>query len=430
MKNIKLLIIIIISTFNCSSLFAQKVDSTDAEKARILALALAAQVDSTGAESAYSVFFYENELQNKLNQYKKFTTTPIYKKHDNYKSYVQSMRKSIAISYAENNDLQHFENWVKKIDKGGYVHKNAVEEGFLALVKTQKPALMQKKIKTYLDDLMKNRSWDKPSLSLYQGLLNIYVHTLSRTEEFTLLPYLSVLYEKYGSFPLDASIAVIVKDMDYSKLLTYLYAKNLAAVNKEDEMLDILNQGIEMDLFKLEQILAKVQDFKNIPQFTDKLKNRLNDGEQQFKANVLRLFEKQTLDGEPLELLSHPVKYIILDFWGSWCIPCRGTHPKMRELYAEYKSKGLEIVSISKEISEDLAGAKVSWERAVKMDHMTWPQLLNNEDQEQFDAVKTFSIGMFPTKILLDGKTFKCLGVFKNTDGSDDLHEKIKDLLN
>jgi thiol-disulfide isomerase/thioredoxin len=112
--------------------------------------------------------------------------------------------------------------------------------------------------------------------------------------------------------------------------------------------------------------------------------------------------DKNDADGKPVNLQTLKGKYVLIDFWGSWCGPCRGSHPYLRQLYGKYKDKGLEIVGIALEQSEDLKRARETWLKAVKEDKLSWIQVLNNEGIKKFDAVKAYGITAFPTKILLD----------------------------
>lgn len=135
-------------------------------------------------------------------------------------------------------------------------------------------------------------------------------------------------------------------------------------------------------------------------------------------------FTKMDNHGQPFTLASLKGKYVLLDFWGSWCGPCRASHPHLKELYSRYKDKGLEIVGIAEEKSDDLETAKKRWLDAIQSDGMNWIQVLNNYDKKQSDMVMAYGIDGFPTKILLDkeGKVlFKIVG-----NGGDELDRQLK----
>lgn len=114
-------------------------------------------------------------------------------------------------------------------------------------------------------------------------------------------------------------------------------------------------------------------------------------------------FEKIDKDGNTIRLSDYRGKYVLLDFWGSWCGPCRASHPHLKALEAKYAPKGLVVINIA---SENGANARETWLQAIEEDGMTWTQILNNEGRENCDVVKEYAITAFPTKVLIgpDGK--------------------------
>lgn len=115
-------------------------------------------------------------------------------------------------------------------------------------------------------------------------------------------------------------------------------------------------------------------------------------------------FSKPGVDGKPVSLDQFKGKYLLLDFWGSWCGPCRALNPHLKELYATYKSKGFEILGIACEKAPNLTDAVSSWKKAIEKDGLTWTQVINNEANAKVDLIKLYGIDAYPTKILLDPK--------------------------
>lgn len=111
---------------------------------------------------------------------------------------------------------------------------------------------------------------------------------------------------------------------------------------------------------------------------------------------------KKDINGNPVNLHTLKGKYVLIDFWGSWCGPCRNSHPLLKGLYAKYKDKGFEIIGIAHETMGTLAEDEKAWKTAIQEDGIPWLQVLNNQDIEKFDAVKAYGVSAFPTKILLD----------------------------
>ncbi|SEW39294.1 TlpA family protein disulfide reductase [Chitinophaga arvensicola] len=86
-------------------------------------------------------------------------------------------------------------------------------------------------------------------------------------------------------------------------------------------------------------------------------------------------------------------KYLLVDFWASWCGPCRQAIPKVKELYETYKAKGFDVVSIS--IDTD----KNAWRKAMKEEEMPWDQLLSDNKDK---TMEQFQFSGIPTLYLVD----------------------------
>lgn len=131
------------------------------------------------------------------------------------------------------------------------------------------------------------------------------------------------------------------------------------------------------------------------------LKRRLDNGREFRTGTKANNFVKKDMNGKSVSLDRLKGKYVLLDFWGSWCGPCRESHPYLKELYAKYK-KQVAFINVAQENVRDLAEARKLWKNAVKEDGMNWTQILNNEGREECDMIRLFGISSFPTKVLID----------------------------
>lgn len=103
-------------------------------------------------------------------------------------------------------------------------------------------------------------------------------------------------------------------------------------------------------------------------------------------------FTLNDINGKPLTLSSLRGKYVVLDFWGSWCIWCIKGMPKMKEYYAKYAGK-MEILGIDCNDSEE------KWKAAVAEHKLPWLHVYNSDESH---LLEKYGIEGFPTKVIID----------------------------
>jgi thiol-disulfide isomerase/thioredoxin len=112
------------------------------------------------------------------------------------------------------------------------------------------------------------------------------------------------------------------------------------------------------------------------------------------QADLAPDFELPDLQGNPLKLSSLRGKYVVLDFWGSWCIWCIRGIPHMKEAYRKYKDK-MEILGVDCQDTEE------KWKAAVEEHQLPWLQVRCPEDYLQ-TLGQQYRIQGFPTKVIID----------------------------
>lgn len=129
-------------------------------------------------------------------------------------------------------------------------------------------------------------------------------------------------------------------------------------------------------------------------------------------------FEEYTTSGRPVKLSDYKGKYILVDFWASWCAPCRAENPNVLKAYQAYHDQGLEILGVS------LDTKKEAWEKAIKEDKLPWQQVSDLKSPSV--VVAMYNISGIPSNVLVgpDGKILA-----KNVRG-EDLFSTLKKIFN
>ena len=124
------------------------------------------------------------------------------------------------------------------------------------------------------------------------------------------------------------------------------------------------------------------------------------------------------LNGKITTLSELKGKVVLIDFWASWCGPCRRNNPHLSKLYKKYHEKGLEIFGVS--LDDDVN----SWKKAVKHDRLDWIQVIDDKGWDSA-AARLYGVDMIPSSFLLDRH-----GVIQtvNAEGPE-LENSVRDLL-
>lgn len=108
-------------------------------------------------------------------------------------------------------------------------------------------------------------------------------------------------------------------------------------------------------------------------------------------------FSQPDAAGKIVNLSDFRGRYVLLDFWASWCGPCRANNPGLVKLYREFKDRNFTILGISL----DEKDGREKWLKAIKNDGLTWPQV---SDLRHWDnaVVKLYSVSAVPYNLLID----------------------------
>ncbi len=104
------------------------------------------------------------------------------------------------------------------------------------------------------------------------------------------------------------------------------------------------------------------------------------------------------VDGNIRKLSSLKGKVVLIDFWASWCGPCRKENPNVVAIYGKYKDKGFEVFSVS--LDKDRAG----WLQAIAKDNLSWPNHVSDLKYWKSEGAATYGVSSIPYTVLIDKK--------------------------
>lgn len=129
-------------------------------------------------------------------------------------------------------------------------------------------------------------------------------------------------------------------------------------------------------------------------------------------------FEQENIHGKKIKVSDVKATYLLIDFWASWCGPCREENPDILKAYKLYKMKGFEILGVSLDEDRD------SWLKAIKDDHLPWENISDLKGSEN-EAALIYGINAIPYNFLINQNG---IIIARNLSGTE-LMKKLKELI-
>ncbi|HMH32813.1 MAG TPA: TlpA disulfide reductase family protein, partial [Puia sp.] len=179
------------------------------------------------------------------------------------------------------------------------------------------------------------------------------------------------------------------------------------------------NFFLEPDAGELDTVYHGLDTGLQNSYYGKKIKNVLEKTKMTAVGNPAPEFTQNDVSDKPVALSSFRGKYLLIDFWASWCGPCRAENPNVLKAYHQYNPKGFDILGVSLDDKKD------KWEQAIQKDHLTWTQVSDLKGWKN-SAAEQYGINAIPMNFLLD-KNGKIIA--RGLRG-EELEKKLHEVLN
>lgn len=177
--------------------------------------------------------------------------------------------------------------------------------------------------------------------------------------------------------------------------------------------------GFDPDPAVVEPLFNGLDEKLKTTHYGQQIKSALESAKKTAVGGIAPDFTLMDISGKPVSLSSYKGKYTLVDFWASWCGPCRQENPTVVKAYYMYKAKGFDILGVSLDEKKD------SWQKAINDDKLAWTQVSDLQGWKSETAAQ-YGIKFIPMNFLLD-KDGKIIA--KSLRG-EELIRKLGELLN
>ena len=178
-----------------------------------------------------------------------------------------------------------------------------------------------------------------------------------------------------------------------------LYANTPATV----VALNAIDQNKEWELYQkvvlqLEQTFPQSPTVQNMKAYMLNLKKEKDATAFLNPGNEAKEIALKNPEGEVMKLSDLRGKVVLIDFWASWCRPCRAENPNVVKLYNHYKNHGFEVYSVSLDSNLE------SWKKAIEQDGLVWPNHVSDLKKWQNAAARDYAVKGIPFTVLIDAE--------------------------
>ncbi|MCO5230843.1 MAG: AhpC/TSA family protein [Chitinophagales bacterium] len=181
-----------------------------------------------------------------------------------------------------------------------------------------------------------------------------------------------------------------IKDAYYDKAYSFV-EKIPSSIVSAKIISEILMSNPDVD--RLLPIVEKFDEHVKKTSFGQRISNTLNVIKNTRVGSVAPVFTMNDIEGNQINFSeAYKGKYLLIDFWASWCGPCREENPRMVRIYNKFKGKKFEMLGVS------IDNNKAQWKKAVEEDMLSWTQVID----ENNISSKDYGVIAIPANVLVD----------------------------
>lgn len=248
------------------------------------------------------------------------------------------------------------------------------------------------KVEAKKDSLMATKITGSPTQDIFKG----YISEVDRINKED-----AKLQEKYQNAMSSGNTAEGQKiEVEHQALVDNMkvFTKNYVKEHNSSVVaayLTLAQLSNDLESAEMDSIVNKFPKEISQSEYVVKLKEVANDLKKTAVGVEAPDFTMNDPEGKPIQLSSLRGKVVMIDFWASWCGPCRQENPNVVKLYQQYHDKGFEILGVSLDRTKD------EWVKAIQDDQLTW---LHVSDLQfwQSSAARLYGVNAIPQTYLLD----------------------------
>lgn len=219
-------------------------------------------------------------------------------------------------------------------------------------------------------------------------------------------------------------MAAWAADLDLVKIKTYLETTAEKKPLLHLYLVEKLDLVGNMKAYK--KVLASLQEAYPEELYTKQFNSKVMSMDAKLKAQPVAVgveapeINLPNPDGKKMSLTALRGDVVLLDFWASWCRPCRGANPHVVEMYKKYKKKGFDVFNVSLDgiddkrlaayqndkamIAQAMNLEKEKWKQAIKQDKLTWKNHVSELRSWSSPVAATYGVNSIPKTFLIDRK--------------------------